>query len=371
VHPGRGKKVPLMFMRASLALALTAVSIAHADVVHLKCIQTGKAEYKVSYDLTGSTRSVEIFASKDPNVVPAAAPLRKTAEKTITLRAGEPGDRMYFYVKADTGEVREVSIRHLELEGTPNFRDIGGYETTDGRYVRWGLLYRSGVLTYLTPSDYTYLSNLGIRVVCDFRTKQENDAAPETWVPGANAEMMSLPIGGDGKQGSNQATLQGLLASNPSAEELRARMTATYGQFAFSAADQYAAVFQQLKHEHLPLLYHCSAGKDRTGVFSAFLLLTLGVPEKTVVEDYALTNRYLQDAKNSASVQKMVKASGTTLSSLSKEQQSVMMAADPAYLESTLRQIDAKYGSFDAYRRTELKVSDADVQTLRARLTLP
>ena len=360
----------MMFVRTALALALSFTAIAHADVVNLKCVQTDKTEYKLTYLLTGSTKSVEIFASKDPNAVPSSAPLHKTTEKSVTLHAGKPGERMYFFVKADTGEVREVSIRHLELEGTPNFRDIGGYETTDGRYVRWGLLYRSGVLTYLTPKDYAYLSNLGVRVVCDFRTKEENDTAAETWIPGASTQMISLPIGGDGKQG-NQATVQSLMASNPTAEQLRTRMTATYGQFAFSAADQYAAVFQQLKSDHLPLLYHCSAGKDRTGVFSAFLLLTLGVPEKTVVEDYALTNRYLQDAPNSAAVQKMMKATSTTISSFSKEQQAVMMAADPAYLESTLRQIDKKYGSFDEYRRKALKVSDADAQALRARLTMP
>jgi hypothetical protein len=61
----------------------------------------------------------------------------------------------------------------LELEGTPNFRDLGGYQTKDGRFIRWGLIYRSGMLTYLTPADYSYLAHLGIRVICDFRTAGE------------------------------------------------------------------------------------------------------------------------------------------------------------------------------------------------------
>jgi protein-tyrosine phosphatase len=358
-----------MFNRVSLVLALATTSVAHADVVNLKCVQTGVSEYRVSYYLTGATKSVEIFASKDPNAGSAGSSLRKTADSSVTLSAGKPGERMYFFVKANTGEMREVSIRHLALEGTPNFRDLGGYETTDGRFVRWGLIYRSGVLTYLTPTDYTYLSNLGIRVVCDFRTKQENEAAAETWIPGASAEMVSLPIGSDPDKKGNNATVQNLVASNPTPEQLRARMTATYGQFAFSSANQYAAVFQQLKSEHLPLLYHCTAGKDRTGVFSALLLLTLGVPEKTVLEDYALTNRYMQEASKTGAMEKMMKASGSNMSGLSKEKLAVMMAADPAYLESTLRQIDAKYGSFDQYRRQELKVSDEDVKVLQAKLT--
>jgi PAS domain S-box-containing protein len=131
----------------------------------------------------------------------------------------------------------------------------------------------------------------------------------------------------------------------------------------------YSSVFKQLEEDHLPLLYHCTAGKDRTGVFSAFLLLALGVPEQTVLADYALTNIYLPP--NSQFVHKMMAASANdSLAKLSPGQRNVLMAADPEYLRSTLRAIDAKYGSFDNYRRQELHVSDSDVQELRSRLLM-
>jgi protein-tyrosine phosphatase len=126
-------------------------------------------------------------------------------------------------------------------------------------------------------------------------------------------------------------------------------------------------VFKQLEQDHLPLLYHCAAGKDRTGVFSAFLLLTLGVPEKTVLADYALTNKYLLAGLSPEDSKKML-ARNPALSHLTPEQRNVLMAADPAYLESTLRKIDAKFGSFDNYRGSELGVSDRDVEILRSRL---
>jgi protein-tyrosine phosphatase len=358
-----------MLKQIALALFVAASTFAHADITRLDCTQTGADEYKLSYALTGDTHAVTIFASTDAQHLTGAA-LLKTGESTVTVHAGKPGERVFFFLKADSGEQREVSIRHLPLEGTPNFRDLGGYETTDGRFVRWGLLYRSGVLTYLTPADYDYLGHAGIRAICDFRTPSEDAAAPETWIPNAQVEHISLPIGTDKKNQDTTATMRELLATNPTPDQLRDWMTKVYANFAFSAAPQYAQLFGKLKNDSLPLLYHCTGGKDRTGVFSAFVLLTLGVPEQTVLDDYALTNRYLGEA-DPAALKKMTAASGSSASFMAKltpEQQKAMIAADPQYLRTTLRAIEAKYGSFDNYRRTELHVSDADAQALRNRL---
>ena len=261
----------------------------------------------------------------------------------------------------------------MPLEGTPNFRDAGGYRTTDGRTVRWGLLYRSSVLTYLTPADYQYLSQLGIRVVCDFRTQTEVQIAPETWIPGSSVNKISLPIGSaPPSHPGEQPTVQVQFNPADTPEQLRQQMIETYGNFVFTSSDQYAAVFQQLKNDHLPLLYHCTGGADRTGVFSAMLLLTLGVPEETVLADYALTRTYMGDMLTNPASQKILQAAGASVADsikrLSPEQRKAMVT-DPEYLRATLRRIDAKFGSFDNYRRQALHVSDADVETLRARLT--
>jgi protein-tyrosine phosphatase len=350
----------------ALVTVLACSMPARAEVTELSCIQTSPTEYKLSYSFTGDTHRVEISASTDPAGAKGLEPVLKTSDTTVTVHAGKPGHRMYFFVKPDHGEQREVSIRHLPLEGTPNFRDLGGYETTDGHFVRWGLIYRSGVLSNLTPADFTYLDQLGVRVVCDFRTPQENATAPEIWVPGSNVEHVSLPIGGSNNKNAT-SSMDTLLAGNPTSEQLKDRMTKTYGGFAFTNAPEFAKVFVQLEQEHLPLLYHCAAGKDRTGVFSALLLLTLGVPEKTVLADYELTDKYLRDAMSPEASQKML-ASNPSLAHLTPEQRNVMMAADPDYLRSTLRQIEEKYGSFDNYRRSALGVSDRDAENLRSRL---
>lgn len=358
-----------MLKQIAIALLVAAPTFAHADITHLDCTQIGADKYKLSYTFTGDTHAVTIFASTDAQHSTGPAIL-KTSEPTVTVQAGKPGERIFFFLKADSGEQREVSIRHLPLEGTPNFRDLGGYETTDGRFVRWGMLYRSGVLTYLTPADYNYLNHIGIHAICDFRTPSENAVAPETWIPNADVEHIFLPIGTDKKNQDTTASMRKLLATNPTPDQLRNWMTTIYANFAFSAAPQYAQLFAKLKGGSLPLLYHCTGGKDRTGVFSALVLLTLGVPEQTVLNDYALTNRYIAEAGPSA-IKKMTAASGSSASFMTKltpEQQKVMMDADPEYLRSMLRAIDTKYGSFDNYRRIELHVSDADAQALRNRL---
>ena len=262
------------------AAVFCGAAIASAEVTGLNCEQTGPAEYKLTYALTGDSHSVRITASTDPSGQIDPQELLKTSETSVTVHAGMQGERMYFFLKPDQGQTREVSIRHLPLEGTPNFRDLGGYETSDGKFVRWGLLYRSGVLSHLTERDFAYLSPLGVRVVCDFRTAQENAANPEIWIPGSNVEHVSLPIGSSSTKNTT-TSLEDFLKTNPSTEDLKARMTKIYGDFAFTNAPEYAKVFAELKQRaRLPLLYHCAGGKDRTGVFSALVLLTLGVPEE-------------------------------------------------------------------------------------------
>ena len=122
----------------------------------------------------------------------------------------------------------------------------------------------------------------------------------------------------------------------------------------------YGAVLQHILRASGPTLYHCSAGKDRTGTFTALLLRMLGVPLETVFEDYLLTNRYFGTDERIASLAKDLKSSPETARP--------MYVADRSYLEAAFQAIDRTYGSFDNYRRTALKLLDADLERLKARL---
>ena len=145
-----------MFTRISvvtLTFALAGSTLVSAEVKDLSCDQTGPTAYKLTYALTGTRTKCKSSPSTDPTGAKGKKLVLSTSDTNVTVQAGAPGQRVYFFIKPDHGAEREVSIRHLALQGTPNFRDLGGYETTDGRFVRWGLIYRSGVLSKLTASD--------------------------------------------------------------------------------------------------------------------------------------------------------------------------------------------------------------------------
>jgi hypothetical protein len=141
---------------ALLVLLCPAPTKARADVTQLSCIQTGNREYKLSYSFTANTHSVQIFAStsSEPN-----APMQfvcKTKRTNIVIRAGNPRQRIYFFFKADSGEMRAVSIRNLPLEGTTNFRDLG--RIRDGRRTLCTL----GIAVSLRHSDVSDAVRYGI-----------------------------------------------------------------------------------------------------------------------------------------------------------------------------------------------------------------
>ena len=346
------------------ALVLSGSLLAGAEVTNLQCDQTGPTEYKLSYSFTSDTHTVRISASTDATGENALQKIVDTSETSVTVHAGAPGQRVYFFLKPDHGRQREVSIRHIALQGTPNFRDVGGYETEDGRFVRWGVLYRSGVLSGLTASDFEYLSQLGVKVVCDFRTPQENSLAPEKWIDDPRVVRVAAPIGS--KSTNNKSvSLQVFLAGNPTPEELRARMLESYRNMVIDGAPEFAIAFHQLASGPLPMLYHCTAGKDRTGIFSALVLRSLGVPEATILSDYTLTDKYL-DAEGRK--QMAIASNNHDLDAFAKSNSKVLLAADPEWIRGAFRAIDQQYGSFDNYRRQVLNVSDDDLEKVKAKL---
>ncbi|MEG3092898.1 tyrosine-protein phosphatase [Sphingomonas sp. PB1R3] len=178
--------------------------------------------------------------------------------------------------------------RVLPLQGGRNFRDLGGYRTVDGRMVKWGLLYRSGQMHDLTPADYTYLQKRGIRTVCDFRDTAERTREPTLWPAGQKPKVLSddyaldmsaMKIPGDPATWTH--------------EQVVTAMTATYPQLLDQFNGQYRRMFAELLAGDAPLAFHCTAGKDRTGVAAALLLTALGVPRATIVEDYLLSNQHM------------------------------------------------------------------------------
>lgn len=274
--------------------------------------------------------------------------------------------RIYFHLKAASGATRVVSIRRLPLEGAKNFRDLGGYRTSEGRYVRWGLVYRSNYLANLTAKDAEYLHNLGIRLVCDFRAEGERTRAPDHWT-GTAPEYFSVPVG---------PNRDGMITQ----EELKRRVATISAQtkdsvrgydYAISDAAQYGKILRRIAGGDLPAVEHCTSGKDRTGVFSAILLMALGVPRDVVIQDYLLTNQYLLGPDSIESTRADLQRIFGLAKPLDTATVKTIMTAKPETLEATFDNITKTYGSFDNYLREGLNISESELAALRKILLEP
>ena len=181
-----------------------------------------------------------------------------------------------------------VLPRVIALQGCSNLRDLGGYRAADGRCLRMGRVFRGASLANLTDTGLEEFAALGIRTVCDLRGTRESGRAPSRLPDRDAPEVVALPI--EPRVG---ASLRDLLARNATkGEDMYAVLQTAYSAYAGEHLPRYRRLFELLlEGGRLPLLFHCSAGKDRTGFGAALLLTALAVPRATVMADYLATNR--------------------------------------------------------------------------------
>ena len=263
-------------------------------------------------------------------------------------------------IPAELPSAEREAQRRLPVSGAANFRDLGGYATRDGHPLRWGVLYRSDALADLSDEDLAYLERLSLRRVVDFRSESERERDPDRLPAGPT--VVWQPIAG---QGLDPRALQDrLLAGEVSAEQAAAFLIE--GNRAF--VNEFRGVYARFLHDladpaNLPTLFHCTAGKDRTGFAAALVLLTLDVPRDTAMRDYLLTNPYTQ-AKTRRTLQVIRFAS---LFRADPDDLQPLFEARESYLNAAFAAIDAQPGGTESYLRS-LGVDDALRERLRANL---
>jgi protein-tyrosine phosphatase len=248
--------------------------------------------------------------------------------------------------------------RVISLEGGRNFRDLGGYRTLDGRRVKWGRLYRSGSMAWLTPADYERLSKLAIKTICDLRTVQERTAEPNRWREVAN-------IGYWAREHSDSfGELRKVIVSGVStAETARGAMIEGYRQLPFEQAPAHQALFSRLAAGEVPLVFNCAAGKDRAGTAAALILSALGVPRETVVEDYVLTDRVVD-----LEAIFMDRKRKNELTGQARGVVTAILKADPSYLHAALDAVEEKHGTVAAYLQDAVGITEEALFTMRQSL---
>ena len=274
----------------------------------------------------------------------------------LALLASLPGSAVVARSQPSATATASAHQRLLPLQGGRNFRDLGGYATGDGRHVKWGLLYRSGSMHGLTAADYAELQRRGLRVVCDLRDTRERAAEPVDWPAQGAPRVLS-----DDYLLDTRDFLPAGAMKDWTATAAQAAMTASYPKMLVQFRGQYRRMFAELLAGHAPLAFNCSAGKDRTGIAAALLLTALGVPRATVIDDYLLTNRYLDAAKLLASPAQ----ADTPWAHLPPSVAAALAAADRRYIEAALAVLDRHPGGATGWLRDEMGLSAADIARLR------
>ncbi|MBK7916544.1 MAG: tyrosine-protein phosphatase [Chloroflexi bacterium] len=305
---------------------------------------------------------VEIFALTEPESremkqLAAAVGGRQTAVTPVLPGLARPYFAVQFSGGPADGRRVVVAERFLPLRSGLNFRDIGGYRTGDGREVRWGQVYRSGSLAGLVDADLAYLDQLGLRMVCDLRSPREVKRAPDRLPAGWGGEWVARPLSSQ-VGGREQARL--LRQQRHELDKLLRRMYTQdiLEENARSIGDMFIRLGQA---ENRPALFHCAAGKDRTGVMVALLLAMLGVPDETIVADYTLSN-----LAHGAIEQVMRRELRQALwVGIRPSQLSSLLLANPETLRFTLTAVREKYGSVSSYLRQAAGVSEEVIDRLR------
>lgn len=376
------RKLPVAMARActGFTVCLAVVVTALACVTHRKTTEPEAVErpvvdrlseesVRLRWPAAFSRGSVAVFVGLSPDAIDRTRPLAVVSGGAVTLTTADlfqidDDYRLYYELTPEPGGPPLITAeRRLPLQGSDNFRDLGGYATSDGRRVRWGRLYRSNELSGLTRHDREYLSRIGLKLVCDFRTDRERRQKPDPAIEPEPPLGLDLPVDTEGVDPS--ALREKIRTGGIAALGAEKLMRDAYRSFVSDYSARWAAMLRRLAQPgSLPALVHCTAGKDRTGFAAALVLLVLGVPEETVFEDYLMTNRYRAD------FQRFVLRWVPLYSFFRTDPEDLLplLEARREYLQASFDAIEELHGSLETYLRDELGVTRRIRAALRAKL---
>jgi protein-tyrosine phosphatase len=255
-------------------------------------------------------------------------------------------------VEAKGGRVE----RFIPIPGSHNLRDMGGYRTEDGRELKWGTLFRSGVMARLSDADRVEFRRLGISVIFDLRANHERARRPTQWHHGQETQYYSRDYE------MSAGALDEMLRKGSFAPEDATRVVHdAYRVLPFEQAASYRELLRLLVAGRVPLLFNCTAGKDRTGIAAALILFAVGVPRQTIEHDYSLTDLALAGLTDIL----LADPRYATLAKLPQEQYSPLLKADPDYLAVAFKEIESRHGGLPRYLEAVLGVGLKEIKALR------
>ena len=244
------------------------------------------------------------------------------------------------------------------IEKKRNLRDLGGYKTQNGKHVKKGYFFRSSRLMDFDQAELKILNSLNIKKIYDLRSKEEVKDSPDPMLKGAEYIHSSAAARADGTEVNFSPAA--LIAENVYSKECNDEFThKVYGNLPFSYA--YKRMFEDIVAGNVPILFHCSAGKDRTGIAAILILLALGVDEETAMYDYMLTNEYRKEY-----IERFKK--DFPLTKLDGELAGMLLAYEGVTYTNadySLKRIKEKYENYDEYFEKEYNLDKDALQRLR------
>ncbi len=248
--------------------------------------------------------------------------------------------------------------RLLKIPGVSNFRDLGGYFTKDGRTVKWGQLYRSGHLAGLTPRGLDLTTKLNLSTTVDFRSTYETQRHPDR-VP-AGVRALHLPVMDQANREMSQEIRERIKNNNIAGYSPVPIITKAYQQFPVEFTPAFKTfIHAVLEAKGKPILWHCTAGKDRTGYAAAILLRLLGVDQETIYQDYLLSNKYVKRLNKQTLTAIFVR--GFKAYRMIKP----LMGVQLDWLQAAFDNLDEEWGSFGAYISDGLGLTPSDVEQMK------
>ncbi|NLR78393.1 tyrosine-protein phosphatase [Chitinophaga eiseniae] len=250
-------------------------------------------------------------------------------------------------------QLADSAQRVVRMQGTVNFRDVGGYKTNDGKKVAWGKVFRSADVSHLTDQDLRVLEQKHIHTVIDFRGVKEAAAAPDHLLP--ETDYLLCPAGSDSLPGVAQ--MAAVIKKGDFLEKF-------YGNTQY-LGDRYKPLFQKLLvlPANESIMYHCTGGRDRTGMATALFLYALGVPQETIEADFTASNVYLLPM-NKRMFQGLQQNTGLDEETIRKA-----LELKPELLHSFFSAIKGKYGTVENFFEKELGIGEKERAILKEKYT--
>ena len=238
------------------------------------------------------------------------------------------------------------------LPSVTNFRDLGGYINEDGLTIKKNTLYRSNFFSETSNNDIKKLKSLKIKTIIDFRGKQERSSNKYKKYSSIAEYKYSKPI----ETLASRELYNLFLNGNPTEKKVRNLMIESYEEYATDFIDTYRFFLNLLTDsKNFPLVFHCTAGKDRTGFASALVFFCLNISYKSMIEDYLLTNKLWK-----TTLKLPIQASKSSIKA--------MLRAEVDYINSAINKVKDEYKSMDSFIIKGLKVSKTKIKKIQINL---